>query len=368
MINKLIIFLIIFCKNNVFSKNKCNCCNNNKKNKQNENIIDDKIIIKNENENKKIINKNKKNEIFNEEKKSKKLIINNISNSKIGLKNITNTCYINAAIQLLIHDKLFLNNFFNLYFLNKKNKENIVSNNFYKLLLNINKEIKNNEKLENNNKKKNIIIPNFKFKYSIAKKNKKIKNFKIYKQNDSFSFFKLLLMNLKYELNNNCKNDTISYQKNNKNSLKLDENFYNIIEFSLSNNNNNNSIKSFINKYNSIIKNTINNNKNIIIRLKRGDKDKNNKLIKLTKKIYIDDYIFINNKKYYLKSIVIHIGYKSGSGHFINVTKINNEWYYFSDTEYKYCNVENINNFNFMNNIKNNVQNNSYYILYSLNP
>jgi len=364
MLNKLIIFLFIFYKYNVFSDIKCSCCNNNKKKKQNENIIDDKIIIKNKNN--KIINENNKKEFFfNEEKEKNKLIINNIFNSKIGLKNITNTCYINVAIQLLIHDKIFLNNFFNLYFLNKNNKENIVSNNFYKLLLNINKKIKKNEKIENNNEKKNIIIPNFKFKYSIAKKNRDIKNFKIYKQNDSFSFFKLLLMNLKYELNSNIKDDINYYQNNNKNNLKIDENFYNIIEFSLLNNNNN-SIKSFINEYNEILKKNINTNKNLIIRLKRGGKDKNNKSIKIKEEIYIDDNIIIDNKLYFLKSIVIHIGNKNSCGHYINVTKINNEWYCFSDTECKYCNVRDINDFNFENKIDNNVKNNSYYILYTI--
>ena len=184
------------------------------------------------------------------------------------------------------------------------------------------------------------------------------------------NFLQIFLKNLKNELNNNKEKKIINYnnnKKNNKNTFEINENFYNLLNFSLLNNNNN-SINSFINEFISILKNEINTNENIIIRLKRGDKNENKKIIKITKKIYIDSSIIINDKKYFLKSIVIHIGNKSGSGHFINVTKINDKWYYFNDDEYKLCNVKNINDFNFRNNKNNNVKNNAYYILYSLNP
>ena len=355
MIKKILLFLIIFYKNNAFKNNSCTCCNN-KKDEKIKNIIDDKIIINEENNNKKI-NKNKNK---NEENNLNELIIKNIINSKIGFTNITNTCYLNSTIQLLIHDNLFLNNFSKLFFSNN-NKENILSNNLNKLLLNINK------KINKNNNKKNISISISKFKFSVAKKNKKIKNFKIYKQNDAFGFFKLLLNDLEYELINYENKNIIYNEQNNKNKFKINKNFYNIVEISLLNNNNN-SIKSFIDENISILKNNINTDKNIIIRLKRGDKDNNNKLTKLFKKIYLDDFIIINSKKYYLKSIVIHIGNKNSCGHYINVTKINNEWYCFSDTECKYCNVRDINDFNFCNNIDNNVKNNAYYMLYSLEP
>ena len=126
---------------------------------------------------------------INENIDDNKLFLDKIILSKIGFINIGASCFINSALQILLHCKIFMK-----YFLEKKDLIKQKLNSIGIELLEISNEfIKNFEK-----KKAYIDISNFNLHFGL-----KHDNFGGNKQNDSQEFLRLLLEDLSHEFNEN---------------------------------------------------------------------------------------------------------------------------------------------------------------------
>ena len=281
-------------------------------------------------------------------------ITETISNSTVGFTNSSNYCYLNSGLQMLIHDKNFVYNFLNLYSKEDNNSKNNVSNELKKLILEIYNKVK-----KSNNK---IVISPTTFKDILAKENRDRREFDVNKPNDSFYFLWIFLNNLENELLKGYYNEG-SYGKYNNICYKQIF-LYNVLKFNISSYKK--SLQDYISALNENIKNTIiDNDKNIIIRFSRvvtnnGKKQKSKDIV------HIDDTIKINDVKYYLKSVVVHIGKSPLKGHYVNFTKINGYWYCFNDESYKCCNVKDINEIKYENDKENYINKNCYYLLYTV--
>ena len=112
--------------------------------------------------------------------KKTEINITSIIDSHIGILNIKNNCFINAVLQILIHNAYFINKFLN----NKiKDKDNSISYKLYQIILQMN---------DKNNLKKFIDISNFLYFFGMKHN---------YIQNDGEEFMLLLLEELNNELN-----------------------------------------------------------------------------------------------------------------------------------------------------------------------
>ena len=121
--------------------------------------------------------------------------INEIINKKFGILNIGNNCYINLALQLLLHCEIFI-----LKFLERMNKlklnYNSISYNFFNICKYI---IINNDNI-------NLDISSFIYLFSINHP-----NIHVYSQNDSQEFLRIFLNDINLELNE-C-NGLINYEE-----------------------------------------------------------------------------------------------------------------------------------------------------------
>ena len=323
--------------NDIFSK--CTCSNNKK------NSSDDLVVNKEKNVRFRDIKKGGK-EYY---KYDINNIVETIINSRIKFVNKSNFCYFNSAIQLLIHDKRFIDTFFDLYLSKGYSTDIDVSEDFKDLLLFI-----------YNNIEKNKIICYDSFINTISKANRNIRNFNVNNANDSFYFLLIFLNNITKELvGNNFKEGAyVKYGNVTFKELFL----YNILSFNIEKNKK--TVKDYLNQLDNNLKDYISKNKkNIIIKFRRVKKKKK-KREKLHNDIYINDKIKIDDAEYQLKSIVVHIGKTSEEGHYINFTKLNDGWYCFNDHRCNLCNVDNINNFKYKKSANNTISKNCYYLLY----
>lgn len=112
----------------------------------------------------------------------------NIIYKEVGIINLGNTCFINSCLQVLIHCKLFIYNFFNKQQLINKNNTPI-SYAFYELC-------KDMMQILDQQENKYIDISNFKKEFG-----SKHSTFDGYLQNDSQEFFRVLLEDISTELN-----------------------------------------------------------------------------------------------------------------------------------------------------------------------
>ena len=261
-------------------------------------------------------------------KELKSKIIESVLNSNIGFKNLGNTCYINSAVQFLINNKTFLESFIYSYFFYKFNEKNIVSNSLFKILL-------RKHLLKNSNEKWINIVE---FKDAIVEANESM-NYKWNEQEDVYFFIEMILNNIKNEL------PKFTYTTN-------------IYEIEINKENNN--IKDIIKKK------KIKTNENFIIKINRV-KSENNKIIKINENITIEEFIEISNTKYYLKSIVSHIGNKASSGHYVvYINNSNNKWLCYDDKKCYKCKYKNnINEINYRKIFTSkNIKQSAYLLLY----
>ena len=125
-----------------------------------------------------------------------------ILNSKIGLKNLGNTCYMNTCLQIIIHTPNFISRFFKN--LDKINYLTPISQNFYDLILKF---------YEN----KNWVSPE-EFLNVFCKEHY---NFLAKKQNDTQEFCRIFLEDINVELNNiKMKTPYIELDTLNKNKIQ----------------------------------------------------------------------------------------------------------------------------------------------------
>lgn len=270
-----------------------------------------------------------------------------LENNIKGFSNIGNTCYLNAGLQMIIHNK----DLCNLIILNKKNN---------KIL-----ETLSNFIIEYYNTTSDSIVPN-KIKDYIEKTNKM---FKGSKQHDSSEFIFYLLDLINDELNNqqcNLLNTLYEVTSNIKIKCKL-RSCLNISEHTEKSNyllfdikDSFTNLDDCYNEYKSRIKfegdelyfcencndkrvaskrlQIINWPKHLIIILKRFNQN-NEKVSKNNTNIHIPE---IWKYDYKLKGIIYHSGSLNG-GHYIYIGKHNNIWYSFNDN---FVSTVNINDFN----------------------
>lgn len=275
-----------------------------------------------------------------------------------GFNNIGNTCYLNAALQMIIHNKDLCNLIINNEKLNP-DFENI--SNFIKLYY--------------DNSDNKAITPDY-IKNLISKNNKEFIGFN---QNDSFEFILYFLdyifetiKNIKSEKIYNvttkisikckllsCLNINIHYEKNNFLLLDINDNTNNLDECyryykSIEKLHNDNlyfcekcNSKRIASKRTEICKWS----KHLIIVLKRfnyqGRSQKINKEIEVPIE-WRHDYV--------LKGIVFHSGSTFG-GHYIYIGKYNNKWFMFNDDCVKEISENQLNNYK-----------NNGYVYYYENP
>ena len=158
--------------------------------------------------------KNKKKEdniIFDDLKYEEKIIF--IINSKMGLQNLGNSCYMNTCLQIIIHTPNFINRFYQN--LNKIDYLTPISKNFYELV-------------EQFNLNKNSLSPK-KFFETFCKRHK---NFSGKKQNDTQEFCRIFLEDINLELNNiKTKTPYIELETTNKSKKKGKETVLNVFFF-----------------------------------------------------------------------------------------------------------------------------------------
>lgn len=325
-------------------------------------------------------------------------MINTIINSTLGMKNIGDTCYMNAAIQILIHLKKLLEKIVNLVCQKKGNLTNALLElicDIYELIISS----------DNNPFIKNSILYyspiNFKMqftnKYAIFNNG----------QHDSMEFISLLLRELVddssdvksktqyHEIDNNNKtkeevcneyndffnkrehtyiHDLFYFQTITTYSCICGYNSYtceNLLEIPLllEDEKDNLTLKELLNnffgkeeipwdekcwkckkkkkKHSKFIR-LYNVNDYFIITLQRYDSETskiNNSLITfepiLNLKDYFDEQLFKGKSNFILKGTINHFG-KLNSGHYFCFIKIENEWFKFND-----CNVEKISQMDF---------------------
>ena len=266
-----------------------------------------------------------------------------------GFNNIGNTCYLNAGLQMIIHNKDFCNLIIN----NEK-----INNDF--------KNISNFIKLYYNDDYGSL-TPNL-IKDLIAKNNKQFIGFN---QNDSFEFIlyfiDYIFETIKNELHSapqtpiyevttkisikckllTCLNTNVHYEKNNfllldinDNTKNLDEcyRYYKSIEKLCDDNSyfcDNCNSKRIASKRTSISKWS----KHLIIVLKRFDY--NGRSQKINNEIQVPIEWRHN---YILKGIVFHSGSPFG-GHYIYIGNHNNKWLIFNDDHVKEISENELNNY-----------------------
>ena len=153
-----------------------------------------------EDKNKENNNKKEDNIIFDDLKYEEKIIF--IINSKIGLQNLGNSCYMNTCLQIIIHTPNFISRFFKN--LDKINYLTPISQNFYDLILKF---------YEN----KNWVSPE-EFLNVFCKEHY---NFLAKKQNDTQEFCRIFLEDINVELNNiKMKTPYIELDTLNKNKIQ----------------------------------------------------------------------------------------------------------------------------------------------------
>ena len=284
-----------------------------------------------------------------------------------GLNNLGNTCYLNSALQILVNctvlSKVILSqtfrsdklNIYKKFLLNYRNSSDAISPNEIKLLVGE----KNNKFLnfQQHDSHEFLIhlleIIDDEIKKEFGESNKKILNIKI---SD--------LLNILFD--NNIVSIIYSDETNEKSkskisekliSLPLDKNCSKIsdcinkfeeIEI-LKNNNRWLSVKEkkYVNAYKRLIIKKY--AKYVIFHMKRFSYDISSS--KNSKEIEFNEYINLNNKKYELRGIIIHMGSTEG-GHYISIVK-KNKWYLCNDSSFSELN--NINDY----------LNNGYIYLYS---
>ena len=112
-------------------------------------------------------------------------IIKNLLESKIGLINAGGSCYMASIIQILIHSRLFLEQFYN----NKANNEKYLSEQFLKFIENIARSVYSNNSIE---------IKDFAYKYNTINN-----KFRGDKGNNPMTFFTDFIKKLSEETNEN---------------------------------------------------------------------------------------------------------------------------------------------------------------------
>jgi len=121
----------------------------------------------------------------NTDKQARNTIIQNLLESKIGLINAGGSCYMASIIQILIHSRLFLEQFYN----NKKNNNNYLSEQFLNFIQNIARSVDSNNSIQ---------IKDFANKY-----NKLNNKFRGDKGNNPMTFFTDFIKKLSEETNEN---------------------------------------------------------------------------------------------------------------------------------------------------------------------
>ena len=158
-----------------------------------------------EDKNKENNNKKEDNIIFDDLKYEEKIIF--IINSKIGLQNLGNSCYMNTCLQIIIHTPNFINRFYQN--LNKIDYLTPISKYFYELV-------------EQFNLNKNSLSPKQFFKIFC----KRHSNFSGKKQNDTQEFCRIFLEDINLELNNiKKKTPYIEFETLNKSRKQCNEEY-----------------------------------------------------------------------------------------------------------------------------------------------
>lgn len=174
-----------------YTKNKQNLKNNLKTNNS---LNENSNLINEENES----NTNAK---FNSKSKNSKnidfntILLSEVINSKAGLINVGNSCYINSSVHILLHSKIFIDKFIKSF--SKLEKNNKIISSFYGICNNIFHINSNNEI------NKFIDIIDFMNFFG-----KKYSNYTGYKQNDVMEFIRILLNEFNIEFNNIKNNNT----------------------------------------------------------------------------------------------------------------------------------------------------------------
>ena len=260
---------------------------------------------------------------------------------RIGLNNNGNTCYLNAAIQLLSHSSYFVHKLFIEANNGNTDKFNDVEKNILELFL---------EKWILKNKVYNPIN----IQKSIAKINPM---FNPGRQNDSSEAMVLLLDLITYKpLQPIFQNkfNSIRQCMNCKNTFERIE-IFNILSLDMSS-----SIKDSLDNFcktedmdgqvncevcqtKQDFQRTYKIDKlanNLIIHMKRFECINNRKYIKNNKPIDIQDIIHITDNKYELRGINIHSGRRNGGHYYFIGKNLNNEWTEYNDRN---CHPININ-------------------------
>ena len=306
-------------------------------------------------------------EKFNDFNEAADKISDALQDHKIALPNLRNTCYMNVVLQILSHEKITVSKIIRRAIEIYKNYEDKILDcpitvSFAMLLIVIYNKIPSSDSgyYSDTYEELHRIIYFYLFKETKCNqgvRNSRYNNFRLKDYNDSQEFLTLLFDDIEDENGQyfldyvkikektdfkcgNCSKKSSSEPVNNSFlfvPVKKANSVTEAISYNLRNENILcNVCRSLLDCSVTILA------KDVIIIVLGTLEDGKNYNKKIKKDITSDPIIEINKCKYELKSIIIHSG-NVNEGHYNNIIKINDNYYYFQDLEYKILkNIDNI--------------------------